>query len=115
MKADKFKIRPKSLDEYVGQEHLKEQVGKVIHATKVLHESFPHTLLTGPAGCGKTSFAEVIANERSVDFVPLFASSIKVINDIKEILRTRLNSDGYVRNDPEPRIRAVARCGGQKT
>lgn len=75
-----------------------------MRASKERGEAFGHTLLTGFAGCGKTSLAAVIAAEMQVDFVPLFASSITKPTDLKEILRTRLNSDGYVFDEPEPKI-----------
>jgi len=52
--------------------------------------------------CGKTSFASILARERGVGFVDVLAASISSINDLREILRTKLNVDGYVIDDPEP-------------
>lgn len=97
-------IRPLSIDEFVGQEQVKEQARAIVGAAKLLNEPIGHTLLTGPAGLGKTSFAGILAKEREVDFVPLFSSSLRTVNDMREILRSRLNDKGYVRNNPEPRV-----------
>lgn len=96
--------RPQKLEEYVGQQHLKEQIKRGVVASKRLHDAFGHTLLTGPAGCGKTSLAQVIANEMEVDFVPLLGSSIRNADELREVFSTRLNAEGYINNDLNPKI-----------
>jgi len=56
-------LRPKLLDEFIGQEALKEKLSLFIQATKARKEALDHCLFHGPPGLGKTSLASVIANE----------------------------------------------------
>ena len=78
------KYRPKSFDEVLNQEHL---VGKDGVFRKFLKNNFfPHTLLFGPAGCGKTTIARVIAKELGKDFFEFNATSIK-IDEIRKTIK----------------------------
>lgn len=95
-------VRPQTLKELHGQSHLKKQIELAVTAAKIKNEAVGHILLTGPAGCGKTTIANIIANERGVDFFSVIATAIKSENDLKEILASQLNRDGYSETDPEP-------------
>ena len=56
-------LRPQFLNEYVGQEHLKENLRIFIQAAKNRSESLDHVLLYGPPGLGKTTLAYILSHE----------------------------------------------------
>ncbi len=63
------RLRPRRLDEFIGQDALKAQLEISIHAASDRGEALDHVLLAGPPGLGKTSLARIVAEELGVNFV----------------------------------------------
>ena len=84
--ASDITLRPKRLDEYVGQEKIKEMLNVFITTAKAREESLDHVLLYGPPGLGKTTLANIIANEMGTNFKAVTAPSISRTGDLAAIL-----------------------------
>ncbi|MEA2379114.1 MAG: holliday junction helicase RuvB [Thermoleophilaceae bacterium] len=84
-------LRPKKLDDFVGQDRIKQQLEIFIEAARARGEALDHVLLAGPPGLGKTSLAQIVANELEVDFVPTAGPALERKGDVASYL-TALDS-----------------------
>jgi Holliday junction DNA helicase RuvB len=79
-------LRPRRLEEFVGQEALKEQLGVSVAAARGRGEALDHVLLAGPPGLGKTSLAQILAAELEVPFVMTAGPALERKGDIASLL-----------------------------
>ena len=79
-------LRPKSLAEFVGQAHAKENLSIGIQAAKIRGEPLDHVIIYGPPGLGKTTLAHIIANEMGVDIRVTSGPAIERPGDMAAIL-----------------------------
>ena len=83
-----YRVRPKSLEEYVGQEHVIGK-GKILYRT-IKADRLSSIILFGPPGCGKTSLARVISETTKYKFYKINAVSAGV-SDIKRVIEETKN------------------------
>lgn len=86
-------LRPQRLVEYVGQEKAKKNLSIFIEAAKIRGESIEHVLLYGPAGLGKTTLANIIANEMGVNIKVTSGPAIERVGDLGSILTNLQDGD----------------------
>ena len=79
-------IRPSLLDEYIGQSEVKENISIFIKAAKMREEPLDHVLLYGPPGLGKTTLANIIANELESNIKTASGPAIEKSGDLAAIL-----------------------------
>ena len=79
-------LRPRNLDEYIGQEKIKSNLSVFIKAAKGRRESLDHVLLYGPPGLGKTTLAYIMAREMSADIKVTSGPVIERPGDLAAIL-----------------------------
>lgn len=86
-------IRPDSIDEYIGQTEVKDNLKIYIDAAKMRDESLDHVLLYGPPGLGKTTLANIIAAEMGTNIKTASGPSIEKSGDLAAILSTLEEGD----------------------
>lgn len=96
-------LRPKTLDDYIGQEKAKENLSIYIKAAKQRGEPLDHVLLHGPPGLGKTTLSGIIANEMGVNLCMTSGPAIEKPGDLAALL-TNLNEGDVLFIDEIHRI-----------
>lgn len=81
-----YSLRPRRLNEYIGQDKAKQNLSVFVKAALNRREALDHVLLYGPPGLGKTTLAAIIANELGVNFRPTSGPAIERSGDLAAIL-----------------------------
>ena len=88
-----LQLRPRTMDDYIGQTKVKENLSIYIEAAKKRNEPLDHVLLYGPPGLGKTTLAGIIANEMGVNFRVTSGPAIEKPKDLAALLTNLSEGD----------------------
>ena len=79
-------LRPRRIDEFVGQDRIKEQLALLVDGARARRETVDHLLFSGPPGLGKTTLAGIVSNELGVGFQPTSGPALDRPGDLAAIL-----------------------------
>ena len=101
---NEFTLRPQSLDDYIGQKKVTDNLKIFIEAAKMRGEQLDHVLFYGPPGLGKTTLAGIIAKELGVEIRITSGPAIERAGDLAAIL-TNLNENDVLFIDEIHRLK----------
>ena len=84
--VSEISLRPRKLEEYVGQEQMKQHLRIAIESAKIRNESLEHILFYGPPGLGKTTISTIIAHEMGAPIKSTSGPAIEKQSDIISLL-----------------------------